>query len=203
MQACVQAKPEKIDAFRQENECEEAFAEFCCLLLEAGNSLLHFHRMLFHGVAMIYKGKGYILTAPSGTGKSTQFRNLHMIYGEECRIINGDKPIIRRMSEEEFRVYPSPWNGKENWSGRENARLHAVIWLEQGRENQIRRMDASDMVLPCLSQIIYNVPDPRTAHEACQMADGLLRHLPIYKFTNTGDLQSSKILGDFLDREAE
>ena len=201
--ACVQAEPEKISVFQKDSGCSEAYAEYCCLMMEAGNVLLHHNRMLFHGVAMIYKGRGYILTAPSGTGKSTQFRNLNTIYGEECRIISGDKPVLRRISEDEFRIYPSPWNGKENWSGNKTALLQAIIWLDQGMDNTIMRTRDADMVLPLFSQIIYTAPDPRTVHEACQMTEALLRHIPVYKFVNTGDLQSSKMLGDYLDREAE
>ena len=200
---CVEAQLERIIEFQRENRCRSAFAEYCCLMNAAGNALLHYDRMLFHGVGMIYKGRGYILTAPSGTGKTTQFRNLHTIYGEDCRIISGDKPVIWRTSKEEFRIYPSPWNGKENWAGEENAGLFAVIWLEQGSGNLIRREKAEDMVLPCLSQILYDAPDRRTVHEACQMAEGFLSHVPIYKFINTGDLASSKMLGDFLDKESE
>lgn len=199
----VKADLKKVYEYKKENRCSEWYAEYCCLMNEAGNVLLQSDRVLFHGVAMIYKGRGYVLTAPSGTGKTTQFRNLHAIYGEECRIISGDKPVLRRMSEDEFWIYPSPWNGKENWAGNEIIRLHAVVWLEQGNENLIEKPDISDMVLPCLSQIIYSAPNPGTVHEACRMAEGLLRYVPIYKYTNTGDLQSSKMLGDFLNREAE
>lgn len=202
-QARVQAKLEKICMFQKDNGCSAAYAEYCCLMMEAGNVLLHFDRMLFHGVAMIYKGRGYILTAPSGTGKSTQFRNLNTLYGKECRIISGDKPVLRKLSEDGFRIYPSPWNGKENWSGKETAFLNSIIWLEQGSDNMIMRMGEADMVLPLFSQIIYTAPDPRTVHEASQMTEGLLRHIPVYKFVNTGDLQSSMMLGDYLDREAE
>lgn len=203
VRAYVKADLKKVYEYKKENKFTEAYAEYCCLMNEAGNVLLHSDRMLFHGVAMIYKGRGYVLTAPSGTGKTTQFRNFHAIYGKECRIISGDKPVIRRISDDEFRIYPSPWNGKENWAGNETARLQAVVWLEQGKNNLIEKPNVADMVLPCLSQIIYSAPDPGTVHEACRLTEGLLTHVPIYKYTNTGDLQSSKMLGDFLDREVE
>ena len=203
VRAYVKADLNKVNEYAKDNRCTDSYAEYCCLMNEAGNVLLHSDRMLFHGVAMIYKGRGYVLTAPSGTGKTTQFRNLRAIYGEECRIISGDKPVIRRISEDVFRIYPSPWNGKEHWAGNEIIRLHAVVWLEQAKENMIEKPAIADMVLPCLSQIIYSAQDPVTVHEACRMTEGLLTHVPIYKFMNTGNLQSSKILGDFLDQEAE
>lgn len=200
---CIQVDPHRVWNYSSENSCSTSYAEFFCLLTEAGNRLLLEDRMLFHGVGLIYKGRGYILTAPSGTGKSTQFMNLRMLYGEDCRIINGDKPVIRRMSDSEYRIYPSPWNGKENWAGKESAELSAIIWLEQGSENNIKNEAVSEMVLPILSQVIYNVPDTKTAHEACRMVDGVLSNVPVYRFTNTGSIESSKILGEFLDREAE
>ena len=90
-----------------------------------------------------------------------------------------------------------------NWGGKEDAALKAIIWLEQGGENQIQKCAASDMVLPLLKQVIYSAPDSETVHEACLMLDGILSNIPIYRFVNTGDLDSSKMLGDFLDSEVE
>lgn len=198
----ISAEPESIREYQKENTCSASFAEYSSLLSVTGNILLHDERMLFHGVGMIFKGIGYIMTAPSGTGKSTQFRNLHTIYGDECRIINGDKPVVRYMSENEHRIYPSPWNGKENWAGTENAVIKAIIWLEQGVENRIERTEVSDMVLPIFNQVLYTAPDTRTVHEACRMIDSMLAYIPIYRFVNTGDLNSSTILGEFLESEA-
>lgn len=198
---CIQVDEETVLEYMKTNNCSERFAEYSCLLMPAGDSLLHYGRMLFHGVGMIYKGKGYILTAPSGVGKSTQFRNLHKIYGDDCRIINGDKPVIRHVSETEHRIYPSVWNGKEKWAGTENARLNAIIWLRQGSENMMDKPEISEMILPILSQVIYTAPDTKTVHEACRMLNSILSYIPVYRFTNTGSLDSSKMLGEFLDRE--
>lgn len=198
----IQVDKDKVTDFVEKNNSSESYAEYINLLLETGDCLLHEECMLFHGVGMIYKEKGYILTAPSGTGKSTQFRNLHMIYGDNCRIINGDKPIVRRISEKEHRIYPSLWNGKEKWAGTENAPIQAIIWLRQGSENLIERPQISEMVLPLLSQVIYTAPDSHTVHKACQMLDSLLSYIPVYQFTNTGTMESSEMLGKFLDQEA-
>lgn len=200
----VQVDRESVVKSQLKNKCSASVAEIGCLLIIAGNELLREgNRMLFHGVAMTYKGRGYILTAPSGTGKSTQFRNLHEIYGDECRVINGDKPVVRRVSENEIRIYPSPWNGKENWAGKENAALTAVIWLEQGLDNRIEKPEISDMILPIFNQVLYSAPDTQTVHEACGMVDSILSSVPVYRFVNTGDIESSKMLAEFLDREAE
>lgn len=199
----TEAKLKIVLKFQEDKKCSESFAEFSTLLAEAGDNLLHEERMLFHGVGMIYKERGYILTAPSGTGKSTQFSNFKKLYGNGCRIINGDKPVVRHMAGNVYRIYPSPWNGKENWGGKEDAALKAIIWLEQGVENRIKKCAASDMVLPLLKQVIYSAPDSETVHEACLMLDGILSNIPIYRFVNTGELDSSKMLGDFLDSEVE
>ena len=199
----VETEPENVLEYQKRNGCTESYAEFSNIQAETGDALLLQNRMLFHGVGMIYKERGYILTAPSGTGKSTQFRNLHTIYGNECRIINGDKPVVRRMDRNTYWIYPSPWNGKENWAGKESALLKAVVWLEQGSENQIRECTPSEMVIPIFNEVIYSAPDSETVHEACNMIDGILSSIPVYRFVNTGELSSSKMLGDFLDREAE
>lgn len=196
----LSADSRKIQAYSIEQNCSLEFAEFCCLLEETADFLPLNNITLFHGVAFIYEKGAYILTAPSGTGKSTQYRNLRAMYGSSIKIINGDKPALGRSPSGQIIVYPSPWNGKERWAGTEKAPLHGLILLEQGQTNTVEVMDMREAVLPVIKEFIYTARSRQSVHTVCRMADSMLRGTPLYRFINKGDAESSAILYDLIAR---
>ena len=190
----------KIHAYSYEQNCTLEFAEFCCLLEEAADFLTLNNSTIYHGVAFVYGRGAYILSAPSGTGKSTQYRNLKTMYGSNIRIINGDKPALGWSTDGQIIVYPSPWNGKERWSGTDKAPLHGLILLEQGQTNVIKAMDMKEAVLPVMEEFIYTARSRQSVHTVCRMADSMLRMTPLYRFINKGDTESSAMLYDLITR---
>lgn len=198
----LSADPEKIRAYADEMSCSMEFAEYNCLMMVVADFLTEIDCTMFHGVAFIYGSGAYILTAPSGTGKSTQYRNLRRLYGSSCRIINGDKPILGPGQNGQIIVYPSSWNGKENWAGKEHAPLRGMVILEQGTENILKEMNKHDAVLPVMEQFIYTVTSRKSVHTVCRMADSIISNIPLYGFVNRGDYASSRMLFDCI-RKAE
>ena len=66
--------------------------------------------MLMHASVIRCDGKGYLMTAPSGTGKSTHTRLWYdNIPG--CDLMNDDNPVVRIIDGKAI-VYGSPWSGK-------------------------------------------------------------------------------------------
>lgn len=189
-----------IQAYSCEQNCTQEFAEFYCLLDEAADFLTLHGSTVFHGVAFIFQKGAYILTAPSGTGKSTQYRNLRTMFGPQIRIINGDKPILGRGPDGQIIVYPSPWTGKEGWAGSGRAPLHGLILLEQGQDNLIKAMDMQEAVLPVIEEFIYSARTRQSVHTVCRMADAMLRRTPLYRFSNTGDAESSAMLYNLITK---
>lgn len=192
-----------IRIFAKEQHCSMPAAEYNCLLTETADFLVENDRAMFHGVAFKYGGGAYILTAPSGTGKSTQFYNLRSLYGDRCRIINGDKPLLGYDKTGRIIVYPGPWNGKEGWSGKDYGPLRGLVFLEQGQNNKLDKMDKQDAVVPIIEQFIYSVRTRQSVHTVCRMADNILRNVKLAHFINRGDLASSSMLFDFITRTEE
>ena len=198
----LSASESQIEDFIRTNHCSPEYAEFNCLRRIAGSSLTKFHRAMFHGVAFIYGGGAYILTAPSGTGKSTQFKNLRNLFGEKYNIISGDKPILYLGTNGEVIVNPSPWNGKEFWGGMEKAILRGIIILDQGKENVMRRLIPDQALLPIMQQFLYMTADETGIRVMCRLADAMLTNTPVFAYVNKGDDQSSIKL-DTLIRKLE
>lgn len=172
--------------------------EYHLLHLVASNMLLAYNRCVFHGTAFLWHEKAWIFSAPSGTGKTTQFRRWRKLYHDEVKIINGDKPILEFKEDHTIMVHPSPWKGKERWGSMLKAPLGGIIYLKQGKENKIECMAPQDAVIPLYKQFLFLPEKEEYIHAVCRMEDTLLRNIPVWKLINKGDLESAQLTHDVL-----
>ena len=187
-------------------ESNNAFIEFQCLMLATGNELLLHQRALFHGVALLWKERAWIITAPSGAGKTTQLRHWKKVLNKEINIINGDKPLIRCHVNGSVLVCSSPWKGKEGYGHRGlSAVLGGIILLEQGSGNQIKRIDPSEAAVDLFSGFISFPDSAQQLNCQAEILTKMLDAAPVWKLTNTGDESSAVLtietLNAFLDKE--
>lgn len=104
-----------------------------------------------HGSSIAYNGRGYLFSAPSGTGKSTHTR----LWKEyvDCEMINDDKNIIV-FEEDGLKLYGNPWSGKHHLDKNISAPLSAIIFLYQAKENVIRKISVKEALMKIMLQII-------------------------------------------------
>lgn len=184
--------PEEIAA-RMEEFGGESFTEYNLLLEHICNLLLPYGRCLFHAVALCVDERAFLITAPSGTGKSTQYRQWKALYGDRVRLVCGDKPVLEFQPPGDIIVHPSPWRGKERWPGSGPARLAGIVYLEQGDHNSIRRMSVSEAVVPLYTQILYQPGNETELRRAASLLERMLRQVPVWKLVNTGDEKSARL----------
>ena len=181
----------------------DSYTEFYALLGITSRALLKYGKCLFHGVAFLWRDKAWIITAPSGTGKTTQFRLWKKLFGDEIELINGDKPIIECREDESVWIYPSPWNGKENLSGTKTGKLAGIIYLEQSDRNEISRMDIRSSMIPIYRQFLYYGDYEEEISAVGHMEDVILRNIPIWKLCNLGDEASAELTHNTLRQYLE
>ncbi len=122
---------------------------------------------------------GYAFTADSGTGKTTHIRLWQKAFGDRIRIINGDKPILRRRDGRWY-AYGTPWCGKEGWNINTSVPLDAICFLRRGERNTIRPYPAAEVVTALFSQIVLP-DDPAALTATLELLDGLVREVPFYE----------------------
>lgn len=176
-----------------ESSISEAYTEFYALLGITSRALLKQGKCLFHGVAFFWRDRAWIITAPSGTGKTTQLRMWQKLFGDEIELINGDKPVMECREDGSVWMYPSPWNGKENLSGSKSGRLAGIIYLEQSDHNEFNRIDLRSSILPVYRQFLYYGDYEEEIREVGHMLDVVLRNIPVWKLANLGDETSVKL----------
>ncbi|MCD8159633.1 MAG: hypothetical protein LUE61_00270 [Clostridiales bacterium] len=108
-----------------------AACEGNCLYRRAALGMLDYDGCLLHATAVAVDGAGYVFTAPGGTGKSTHAGLWMQVFGPRALMVNGDKPILRRM-EGGFSVCGTPWRGKERLGCAAVVPLRGVCLLERG-----------------------------------------------------------------------
>lgn len=142
-----------------------------------------YRRFLMHGAAITYGEGAYLFCAPSGVGKSTHISLWKRYLGGEVDIVNGDKPFLSLedgADSQYFRVYGSPWAGKERWQKNRSAPLRAICFISRGSENSISRLQP-EQCLPQLMRQIYIPRDTEAASETLQLMDRLVSLVPLYQ----------------------
>ena len=187
----------ELNRFAKKLSGSDEYIEFNYLINQIGNAMLQFNSMLFHGVAVKIRNSTFLISGPSGVGKSTQYKNLLQKYGNEIVIINGDKPLLD-LNDNKIQVYPSPWNGKEGWRSQETGSLTGIIYLAQADENKLSIMSSYDAALLIFRQVLYVPYNTTLIRQASALAEKLLNSVPVWLYINKGDVDSSIHLYDKL-----
>ena len=172
----------------------EYYAEYKALMGPTSEYLLQFGCCIFHAVAFLWRDRAWLLTAPSGTGKSTQFMNWRRLHPGEITMICGDMPILELREDGFVWIHSSNWNGKEGVGNKISAPLGGVILLEQGKENRIGSLPVRDAIAPLLCQFAVAFDTEEKIRSVCKLLDGVLCSYPVWKFVNLGDDASTELL---------
>ncbi len=180
-------------------ECEGDSANFAPPYLEAlavyrkiGECLSTEDCFLFHAAVIEYCGKAYAFTAKSGTGKSTHIGLWEKAFGDKVRIINGDKPLIRRKKigdKNEFIVYGTPWCGKEKKNINTSSTLAGICMLERSKENFA--LPAGDEAVPFILQQMLFKQDPEYIGALLSFTDALISSVPVYRLGVNMDISAA------------
>ena len=167
--------------------------EYKLMMAPTARYLLRYDALLIHAVAFLWRGRAWLLSAASGVGKSTQFRLWRELYGEDVQIICGDMPALSLESDGSILVSPSPWPGKERWSGTVSATLGGVVFLEQAEENEIVRLEPAQSLDLLHERCLCRPRTVEEIHSFAVLLDGVLSHHPVWLLRNRGDPASAQL----------
>lgn len=136
--------------------------------------------VMFHSSALEMDDRGYLFAAPSGTGKSTHTRLWRQVFGSRVTMINDDKPLLRLQEDGSWRVYGTPYGGKENIHNNISQKLCGIVLLERGTENRIEPVNAHDAYIKMWRQTYHNDQQPLATLHVMDLV-GRLAKLPVYR----------------------
>lgn len=173
---------------------KSAFSEYSLFTGTASEALLNHGRCILHGVALSREGRAWLITAPSGVGKSTQAKTLQELHPGEFGIICGDRPVLRLTDDDTVMVHPSPWNGKENWHGADEAPLEGIICLQRGVRNEIQVLSPREAALVVYYSLIHNGSSVEKIENVAGFEAELLRRAPVWLLTSACVPASTELL---------
>ena len=175
----VRVLPEELEREDPAHSMPPEYVEYICAYRHIAERLPDYGAFVFHGVAMEAEGRAYLFTAPSGTGKTTHARIwCASIHGKGVRILNGDKPILRR-TPEGFVACGTPWRGKEGYGFNAEAPVQGICLLRRSETVSIRPAATEELVL-FLARQIYLPRDPVQMDRLLSLLDECCRTVPTW-----------------------
>lgn len=196
----VASTPERLALARRElpEKSTDAYVEYRSLIGLTAKELLKYDCCIFHCASFLWRGRAFLLTAPSGTGKTTQYLNWQRLFPGEITMICGDMPVLERREDGSVWAHPTSWNGKENIGNRITAPLGGIVLLAQGKENRISPLPAREAILPFFEQFIVRPDTEEQIRALARLLDQMLTKVPCFKFVNLGDEASTALLRETL-----
>ena len=147
--------------------------------------------LLLHASVIRKDGYGYLMTAPSGTGKSTHtFLWYKNIPGSD--LMNDDNPVVRILDGTPI-IYGTPWSGKTPCYRNIQAPVGAIVRIQQRKKNEIRRMSPVEslaQLLPAASSMKW---DKRVYLGICDSLSQLISKVGIYELGCLPDADAARL----------
>lgn len=139
--------------------------------------LINHQAFILHSSFISWQNNGILFTAPSGTGKSTQ-ADLWKKY-EDADIYNGDRTIIRKI-DGKYYGFGSPYAGSSGIYRNESAPIKAIIVIEQGPDNVIRRLRGREAFLPLFRETLMNTWNKEYMEKMTDLLMDAACQIPVY-----------------------
>lgn len=148
-----------------------------------------FSAFLIHGGVVEYEGHGIIFSAKRGIGKTTHIDLWKKAFGDKVRIVNGDKPVIRRQGDD-FVAYSTPWRGKEDYGDNSSVKVDTLCFIKRADKPSVEKISAKQAWTRLCRQTVY--PEDREYYNsfAKDFAD-FLNSLSIYVISVNQDVASA------------
>lgn len=109
-----------------------------------------------HSASILYQGKAWLFSGPSGTGKSTHTALWKKLY--DTPVLNGDLNLLA-ISDEKPVVHGLPWCGTSGISSIKSYPLGGIIFLCQSNNDQVLPLSPDEAALHTLHRLISPIWD--------------------------------------------
>ena len=134
---------------------------------------------VFHSSAISYKGSGILLSAPSGTGKSTHAELWKNVFGKDVVHFNDDTPVLKVENNTVF-AYGTPWSGKTAINKNIKVPLKAIVCLDRAQENSVKRLVGLDAFYRVFNEF-RKPPEGGLLDNCLSLIEQVLDKVPVYE----------------------
>ena len=152
--------------------------EYMFLGAEYYSALVHFNGLMLHSSCVVYDGKAYLFSAPSGTGKSTHTQ-LWLKKFPGAYILNDDKPAIR-ITENGIYAYGTPFSGKTDLNVNTGVPIGGICVIERSETNRIKRMPTDEALFNIMNQTVRPYKEEEM-EKLLKTLDKVVSNIAMYK----------------------
>lgn len=153
--------------------------------------------LTFHGALMEYDNKGIILSAPSGTGKSTQAHFWRDCY--RALIINGDRSLCRK-KDGVWTGYGMPWCGSSGEYINRDVPVSAIVVLQQADKNEVSYLSPLEGFQRMYENLVMPPWDKEMINQALDLFDDMLASVPVYLLRCRPEAEAAAVLKKEIDK---
>ena len=164
--------------------------------------LLQFNGMMLHSSAVEYEGKAYLFSGRPGMGKSTHTRIWQQVFGEKAQVFNDDKPPLRCIDDVWY-AFGAPWCGKDGINQNKKVPLAGICFLQQAKENKIRRLSKQEAISRIFSQTLYRFKKTENLDLMLRNTDRLVRQIPVFELENLPEPAAAMLSYETMSRAAQ
>lgn len=152
--------------------------------------------LTFHGVLLEYEGNGIILSADSGTGKTTHARLWRDT--QNALIINGDRAVCQKKNGV-WTGFGFPWSGTSGEQINRSVPIKAFVVLERGSRNEANRICGLEAFGAMFPHLQYPRWDREMSEKALNGLEKMLQDLPIIRLRCLPNRESVEVLKERLE----
>ena len=171
-----------------------------CLSLER-----HFARRscyILHCAFLAFKNKAILFSGPSGIGKSTH-ADLWCQHIPETHVVNGDRCLITRNSDGTYEANAWPVCGSSQICHKEHYPIHAVVFMGQSPQNQVRELSLMQRFQLLNMQLMVNHWNPEATRKAMDWMLTFCQQVPIKEYHCNMNPDAPLVLGRSLGFDLE
>lgn len=148
--------------------------------------------MMLHASAVAMDGKAYLFSGQCGMGKSTHTRLWQSTFGEKAQVFNDDKPPLRCIDGVWY-AYGAPWCGKDGINQNVKVPLAGICFLQQAKENKIRRLSQKEALPRIISQTVNRFRYLENLDKMVAAVEALVTKIPVFLLENRPEPEAAQL----------
>lgn len=151
-----------------------------------------------HSASILYRGKAWLFSGSSGTGKSTHTALWRKLY--DTPVLNGDLNLIT-ISAGKPMVYGLPWCGTSGISSTETYPLGGIIFLRQWQKDHVTALSPDEQALHILHRLISPIWDEAQLTQCLAFSERLSALCYVTEFFCTKNDSAAQMIKLAIDKQ--
>jgi len=151
---------------------------------------------VIHSASILYKGKAWLFSGSSGTGKSTHTALWNKLYNTP--VLNGDLNIISINGNLPV-TYGLPWCGTSKIFTTASYPLGGIIFLRQAAVNNVVTLTGYDKALSLMQRLVSPSWDAMLLQKNLDFAETIIQKIPVYRLDCTKEPEAASIIKNIID----